>query len=231
MLQYYGEGESYARISLVKFDTIGEPLWIQQLAQEDSLITNEEGNYLYQSKSGNFLISGAAYHPDYLPYWILTDTNGTEIWDLFWNDINGESHQVHEMYNNFFYATSWALNENGVQTPMLFKFNESGNSIASYFLMGDTITAGSSSPIDLNADTTLVIGLTWRVGIPLDEGFSEIIITDTLGNLLNRRILVAEYHVPQRIFISSDNKILVTGYYFVDNNFDIYLWKMNAKLS
>jgi len=42
LLTYYGQGETYARISLVKMDQAREPLWIQRLAQEDSLITNEE---------------------------------------------------------------------------------------------------------------------------------------------------------------------------------------------
>ena len=47
MLSYYGEGPEYSRISLIKMDKAGEPIWIQRLAQEDSLIYNEEGDYLY----------------------------------------------------------------------------------------------------------------------------------------------------------------------------------------
>jgi hypothetical protein len=63
MLEYYGEGETYARISLVKMDQSGEPLWIQRLAQEDSLINNEDCSHLYLTTDNNFLVSGWAYHP------------------------------------------------------------------------------------------------------------------------------------------------------------------------
>ena len=79
MLEYYGEGETYARISLVKMDQSGEPLWIQRLAQEDSLIINEEGLWLYLTTDNNYLVSGYAYHPDSYPFWIMTDTTGVQI--------------------------------------------------------------------------------------------------------------------------------------------------------
>jgi hypothetical protein len=231
MLKYYGEGEQYARISLIKMDSAGEPIWIQQLAQEDTLIYNEEGNYLYLTSDSNYLVSGTAYHPGKRPFWIMTDTSGIQVWDLFWNSLVGQAHQVVEKDSGIFYSTSWGIGASGPQSPVLLKFDRLGNPIDMYFLMGDTIVGGSSSPINFLNDTNLIIGFSWRnVSFPVDDGYSEIFITDTLGNVLTRRLLLNENTLPKRIIKTSDNKILVTGNYVVDNNWDIYLWKMNANL-
>jgi hypothetical protein len=231
MLKYYGEDSSFARISLVKMDQYGEPIWIQRLAQDDSLINNEEGHYIYMTSDSNYLISGNAFHPGYRPFWILTDTSGTQIWDLFWNNLVGEAHQVIEKDSGIFYSTSWGIGSNGIQSPVLLKFNNSGNPIGSYYLMGDTIVEGSAVAINSLNETTLLIGLAWKiVPFPVDQGFSEIYLTDTLGNLIKRRVLLNEYQSPKRIFVDSDQKILVAGNYVVDGNWDIYLWKMNADL-
>jgi hypothetical protein len=231
LLTYYGTGETYARICLVKMDQTGEPVWIQRLAQEDSLINNEEGLYLYLTTNNNYLVSGYAYHPGSYPFWILTDTNGVQIWDLFWDSGYGEAHQVVEKDSGIFYSTSYLIGDNGIQSPVLLKFDRFGNPLDQYALMGDTIQQGGASPINYLNDTTLIIGVAWKeVPFPVDAGFSEVFITDTLGNTLNRRLLLTEYDGPRRITVTSDNKILVSGSYVVDGNWDIYLWKMNADL-
>ena len=232
MLKYYGEGQEYARINLVKLDPTGEPLWIQRLAQEDSLINNEEGTYLYLTSDSNYLISGWAYHPSSYPFWILTDTTGTQIWNLFWNSLVGEAHQVIEKDTGIFYSTSYGFGTNGIQSPVLLKFDNSGNPLDSYYLLGDTIVRGSAMAINSYNSANLLIGLTWsNIIFPVDYGFSEIFFTDTLGNLIKRRLLLNDdFASPNRIIVDSDQKILVTGNYFVDGNRDIYLWKMNSEL-
>jgi hypothetical protein len=231
MLTYYGEGAQYSRISLIKMDQTGEPLWIQKLAQEDTLIYNEEGLYLYLTSDSNYLVSGEANHPGYHPFWIMTDTSGVQMWDLFWNGLVGQGHQVVEKDTGIFYSTCWGIGQNGIQLPILLKFDRFGNPIAQYPLMGDTIHYGSAVPINYLNDTTLIIGVAWKeVPFPVDAGFSEVFITDTLGNLLNRRLLLTEYAGPDLIYVTSDNKIIVSGNYVVDGNWDIYLWKMNANL-
>jgi hypothetical protein len=231
LLTYYGTGETYARISLVKMDQNGEPVWIQRLAQEDSLINNEEGLYLYLTSNNNYLVSGYAYHPGSYPFWILIDTSGVQIWDLFWDSGYGEAHQVVEKDSGIFYSSSYAIGENGIQSPLIFKFNKYGNLIGQYNLMGDTIVMGSCLPLKFINDTTIITGLCWKkVYFPIDEGFAEVFITDTLGHLKNRRMLLTEYANPANIILSTDQKILVSGNFVVDGNWDIYLWKMNSDL-
>ncbi|MCX6233129.1 MAG: T9SS type A sorting domain-containing protein, partial [Bacteroidetes bacterium] len=95
-------------------------------------------------------------------------------------------------------------------------------------LLGDTIVGGSAHPITVYRDTSLIIGIQWRnVEFPVDEGFSEVIITDTTGNILKRRLLLSENTIPIGIITTFDNKILITGTY---NLFHIYLWKLNSDL-
>jgi hypothetical protein len=232
MLEYYGEGETYARISLVKMDQSGEPIWIKRLAQEDSLINNEDCYNLYLTTDNNYLVSGWAYHPDSYPFWILTDTIGEQIWDLFGDNYLGEAHQVIEKDSGIFYSTSYAIGDNGIQSPVLFKFDKLGNLLGEYNLMGDTIVMGSSTPVASLNDSTIIIGVGWKkVELPLDDGYSEVFVTDTTGNLINRtQFFNHEYNSLQSIIVSSDNKILVAGNFFFDNDWDIYLWKMNADL-
>jgi hypothetical protein len=230
MLQYYGEGETYARISLVKMDQSGEPVWIQRLAQEDSLIYNEEGNYLYLTSDSNYLVSGHAYHPGKHPFWIKADTLGIQVWDLFWNSLVGQAHQLTEKDAGIFYSTGWGIGSGRPQSPVLMKFDRNGNPLDMYFLMGDTISGGSASGIDYFNDTNLIIGIAWKTALSPVQNFSEVFLTDTLGNVLNRRLLLNEYRVPNQIVKTSDGKIIVSGSYVVDGNWDIYLWKMNADL-
>jgi hypothetical protein len=231
LLTYYGVDTNYSRISLVKMDQNGEPVWIQRLAQEDSLISNEEGRYLYLTSDSNYLISGSAFHPGYRPFWINTDTSGIQIWDLFWNSLVGEAHKVIEKDSGIFYSTSWGIDSNEIPSPILLKFDNSGNPIGSYNLLGDTIVEGSAVAINSLNDTTLLIGLDWKnVPFPVDQGFSEIIMTDTMGNIIKRKFLLSDYRSPGQIIIDSDNKILVSGFYMIEAYFNIYLWKMNADL-
>jgi hypothetical protein len=230
LLTYYGEGETYARISLVKMDQSGEPVWIQPLAQEDTLIYNEEGHSLYLTSDTNYLISGHAYHPGKHPFWIKIDTVGIQIWDLFWNGLVGQAHQVIEIDTGKFYSTGWGIGAGHPQSPVLMTFDYDGNPVDMHFLLGDTITQGSATGIDYLNDTNLIIGIAWRSTSSPPQDFSEIFITDTLGNILIRRLLLSEYNSPNVIIHTSDNKIIVAGNYVTDSNWDIYLWKLNSDL-
>jgi hypothetical protein len=229
-LTYYGEGSQYSRISLIKLDQLGEPVWIQRLAQEDTLIYNEEVYSLFLTSDSNYLIAGNAYHPSSYPFWIMTDTSGVQVWDLFWNSLVGQAHKVVEKDTGIFYSTSWGIGSNRPQSPVLLKFDRYGNPIDMYFLMGDTIGGGSAYSISLLNDTNLLVGIAWKnTTFPAQE-FSEVFLTDTLGNLLKRRFLLNDFHVPTCIIKTSDEKIVVSGSYVVDGNWDIYLWKMNSDL-
>jgi hypothetical protein len=230
LLTYYGSGENYARISLVKFDQSGEPLWIQKQSQEDTLIYNEEGANLILTSSGNYLISGSCYHPGMKPYFILTDTLGMQIWDIIWSSPYGLVFQTIEHQAGIFYSIGFKIPPGFNNLPSVYKFDESGNQIDEFFILGDTIYAGGGGAILKINDTTILTGIVWGSNDRRETIHSEILKIDTLGNLLDRRILLLEDRSPTSMVLTQDHNILVAGNYVVDGDWDIYLWKINANL-
>ena len=231
MLKYYGGDYQNIRISLVKMDSLGNPIWIKHLAQEDPLIHNEEGNYLLLTSDDNYLVSGRCYYPGVRPFWILTDEYGEQLWDIKYGNTTGLAYQTIEIDSGVFINAGIYSGSGRPQTPSIFKFNNDGQLLSHHYLLGDTIVGGSAHSIASYNDSTLIIGIQWReVAIPVDEGFSEVFITDTSGLILKRRLLLEENKVPRCVVRTHDNKILVSGNYVVDDNWDIYLWKLNSDL-
>jgi hypothetical protein len=207
----------------------GEPLWIQYLAQEDTLIFNEEGYDLLLTSTNNYLISGRCFYPGQKPFWIMTDTTGEQVWDLKWN-CRGTCFQTIEHHSGIYYGigNSFPIYPN---VPTIFKFDNSGNEISKLFLMGDTVACSGGGSILAINDTTFLSGIVWNDLIfPNEIQHSEVFKTDTLGNLIQRRLLLYEDQCPTILKQTSDNKIIVAGNYVVDYYWDIYLWKMNSNL-
>jgi hypothetical protein len=231
LLKYYDGGPQYFRISLVKMDKSGEPMWIQHLAQEDSLIFNEEGHHLLYSSDNNYLITGHCFQPGLRPFWIKADTSGHQIFDLIWQGGIGTAYESIESENNYFYSVG-SFAETGMPfTPTLFKFDNDGNFIYKKYILSDTIESGESVSVCNFNDTTLLTGLIWGPSPnQLDEYYSEIFMLDTLGNVLNRKLLLNAEYAPQNIIKTFDNKIIVSGHYVVVGNWDIYMWKLNSDL-
>lgn len=228
MLQYYGEGAEYSRISLIKMNQTGEPVWIQHLAQEDSLIYNEEGYHILGTSDSNYLISGRVFYPGMKPYWIMADTTGEQIWDLKWGGITGICFQTTEFQPGKFYSIGYEIPPGHQNLPSLFIFDENGNEIDDILILEDTVSRGGGGAIIRIDDSTLLSGIVWSNYLNLEEIFhSEIVKIDTLGNLVNRRLLLLEDRAPSNLILTSDNKFLVAGDYVVDGNWDIYLWKIN----
>ena len=230
MMKYYGGYASNFRISLVKLDATGEPVWIQHLAQEDSTIYNEEGYYLSLTSDSNYLVSGRCFCPGSRPFWIMTDTLGNQIWDLRWGGgIGPAAHQTVENSNGNFYSSGGFILTGHPMTPTLFKFDKNGNQLYYALLLGDTIDGGGTEPLCLFNDSTILVGLNWSDNYYPDEGYSEVFMIDTLGNIKKRRLLIEQNRPPTNIIKTFDNKILVSGSY-ADNNWDIYLFKLNEDM-
>jgi len=231
MLQYYGGNAQEIRISLVKMDASGEPIWIKHLAQEDSTIFNEEGYDLYLTTDSNFLVSGRCFCPSKKPFFIKTDTSGEQLWDIRWPyGSGGSAGQSVFSSNRMIYNATHLQFTGHPKVPYLIKFNESGDIVAQYPMMGDTIVNGGASSLLMFDDTSLYSGITWT-NDPIYEDFNcDILKTDTLGSLKFQRHLLNDENPPTDIVKSFDNKILAISTNAVDNNWDIYLWKMNEDL-
>ena len=231
MLQYYGGDYQNIRISLVKMDETGEPIWIKHLANEDSTLSNEEPSYLNLTPDSDFLVSGYCFSPNLKPLFIKTDTLGEQLWDIRWpNGHEGTANRSAFASNGCIY-TATGLSFPGLpKIPHMLKFNLFGEVIDQYPLMGDTIERGGAKSLLLANDSTMFVGLTWTNDPWYNEGYCDILKTDTNGLVKTNRRLLDDNHPPTDIIKSFDNKILAVGTYIVDGNWDIYMWKMNENL-
>jgi len=230
MLQYYGGDAQHIRISLVKMDSGGEPIWIKHLAQEDTTTFNEEGNKLYLTPDSNIIVCGRCQGGGMKPFWIKTDTAGSELWELKWQGGSGNANNMTFASSGMYYSSSFFTLPGQHNLPTIFKFKDDGTPIDQFQLMGDTIEGGGAGPMHFYIDSTITTVLGWTNDPLGSDGYTDIWITDTLGNLFSRRQLIAEPLIQAQSEITFDNKILVSSTVYVDGNWDIYLWKMNADL-
>lgn len=233
LLKYYGGDITTVRISLVRMNENGQPLWIEHLAQEDPGINNEEGRFLLHTTDGKYLVAGDCSYGGLKAFWIKTDTMGKQIWDLKWSGhtLTASSQTIEAPGGGRFYATGAAAGGGHPISPALFKFDSEGNPIYQAYLLGDTIDGGEAWPLCQFNDTLLLHGVDWSpTGSGVDEGITEVLMTDTLGNLVNRRFLQESTLSPECIIKTHDDKIVVTSNYYDGSNWDIYMWKFNSKL-
>jgi hypothetical protein len=178
MLKYYGGDYEHVRISLVKLDHSGQPLWIKHLAQEDSLIRNEEGYDFKVLHDGNCLVTGSCPYNGEKAYWILTDTAGELIWDLKW-DMPGSgpcvSFETSQNKNNFLYSVGGMIRAPGIGSPVLYKLDINGNALYHAYLLGDTILGGAMS-LCLYDDTSIIVGVQSSHDPSFYEGNSDDLI-------------------------------------------------------
>lgn len=246
LIKYHGYDILNKRIFLFRLDEEGEILWQNVYAQNDPLIWNEESKNLLITFDSTYLITGFCQYPtiqggdtsSYLsdrPYFIYVDSLGNEVWDLKWGIEQysfGLGWETIEKDNGIFYSVSgYALSGMNVQ-PSLHKFNSSGQQLHQKFLLNEPdLVGGGAHTIDLLNDTTLIMGYKWRdTHIPVDYGYSMVMKTDTMGNIITDRLLFEENRAPEDIEITNDNKILVLGSYALSTDWDTYLWKLNTNL-
>ncbi len=233
MIKYYGTDALGYRISLIKLDPYGNPLWVKHLVQNDSSVFNEEGYDLILTSDSNYLVGGHCYSSGLRALFILSDKSGNNIWTLKWYDPNfiEDIDKITEKDTGIFYASGSAI-KTGTSgfRPMLLKFNKYGNQLYLKLLIGDTVKNAGGGPMSVFNDTTLVFGYGYGVDPNPYIGFSGIETTDTLGNVINLRNLISMPRVPTNIITTYDKKIVVVGHYFIGNSWDVYLWKLNMNL-
>jgi hypothetical protein len=231
MLQYYGGNAQHVRISLVKMDTSGEPVWIKNLAQQDS-VANEEGMYLDFTPDSNYLVSGSGFSPFPKPYFIKTDTAGEELWNIKWPEGFGGYAGRSDFKSNGMIYNATSIQFPGIpKVPYLVKFNEEGQVIDQYPLLSpDTVVRGGAQSLLIENDSIIYTGLTWSDNPSYDPAYCDVLKTDTIGNIIIQKRLINDTQAPTTIIKSFDGKILTIGTFAVDGNWDIYMWKMNTNL-
>lgn len=234
LIQYYTANYDSLRITLVKLDTDGMPLWVKHQAQYGQPgFYNEEAEDLLLTSDGNYLITGGCQDPSEKPFWILSDTTGTEIWNLRWGGLYGYAwHSVEDRHGNFYaggQATSPAWG--GGFTPSLFKLGKQGNPLYHTYLMGDTLKGGGAGPVVIIQDTLLAFGTAWALkGAGVSDGESDVLLSDTLGNLIHRRCMITNPQGIEQVIKTYDNKIVAMGNFVFNLKWKSLLWKMDLNL-
>jgi len=230
MMRYYNYNGEEIRISLIKLDESGEPVWIQGLVQGDTTINNVEGYHLLVTSDSNFLVSGDTGGPT--PLFVFADSTGEQEWELKWKKeqyIWGISYSTVEKDSGIFYSAGTKSCGRSSPAPAIFKFNSDGEQLDDFCLLGDTIHYGWALPICTYNDSSFLVGIEWE-DLTYEEGFSEVFMIDSLGSIKNRKLLFNEKRTPDDIIKTSDDKILVGGHYVITDNWEIDLFKLNENL-
>lgn len=187
---------------------------------------------MYHTPDNNYLVSGDCFSPSQNPFFIQTDSAGEEMWTIKWpSGFSGYGNRIAFANEGIIFSTS-GLHFSGIppSIPYLLKFSNEGEVISQFPLLGDTIAGGGSDALLLDQDTNFYIGVNWTDDPYFYSGYSDIIKTDTNGNLKIQRRLVDNLYPPRAIIKTFDSKLMILGYYYLDGNWDIYLWKMNTNL-
>jgi len=239
LVSYYGGNTAEERIWLFKLDQNGNTLW-RKLYATDPDYLDEYGRSLIRVSDSGVLISGSNWmqvngYPGqwwWTPFWIKVDLEGYTEWEFVWQENNyfgGECGQsIEDGYANF-YGTGSNGYHPGV--PCLYKFSATGQQIARYDMMGDTIEHGNTKTISMFHDSeTLALGGGYAPNP--DTSISLLWKTDTLGNILNQRTIPINGYPPVASIVTHDNKLLLTcyGQYLPPNNTEIILMKFNSNL-
>jgi len=240
MIKYWGNDLGNDRIWLFNIDQDGETIW-QKVYAKWTLGTNaEEGRHLIKNHQNEFLITGDyyQYNPGEdtnarydRPMYIKIDSNGSEQWHLLWGE------------NEYFYGFTgysvfnqaghiFSVGQNSCVEPpgyqgALFKIDENGKQVFTKNIP-DSTYRGLSTTVSLLQDSVLFIGTCyadWE-----DNPHTTVYKTDTTGNILVEKELLQEFNTFNSSIISFDNKYVVTGSFYLNHSWDIYLWKFNRDL-
>ncbi len=239
MVSYYGSNLAEERIWLFKLDEIGNTLW-RNLYATDPDYLDEYGRSLIPVSDAGVLISGSNWiqvngYPGlwwWTPFWLKVDLEGNSQWELYWQEtgyLGGEcGKSIENKYGNF-YGTGSNGYHPGV--PCLYKFAGTGQQVARYDMMGDTIVHGNTKTISMFHDSvTLALGGGYAP--TTDTSISLLWKTDTSGNIITQKYLPLNGYPPIATLVSHDNKLLVVGYghFVAPYNMEIILMKFNSNL-
>ncbi|MEN8251249.1 MAG: T9SS type A sorting domain-containing protein [Bacteroidota bacterium] len=233
LLKYYGTDPSRYRISLAKLNASGIPIWIQNLAQVNPLILNEEGYDLLKVNDSSYVVSGHCFpYPNgQKPYWIHADEHGEQTWEYISYEGSGST-DISVLYPDTSIFTMSVYREStNAKLPHIFRISHDGQLIGKYPLLGDTIAGSSAIPLVLFNDTVLFSGIQWRaIGASYDESNNEAVLFDTIGIIIKRKHLIVNDLGPECAIKTHDDKLLVAGTFVINDKFEVYLWKLNDQL-
>ena len=227
---------------LFHLDASGEMIWKQEYLKNDSLSYPDTENALYLTADNKYLITGTCYSTIFgqtdpkwpWPMLILADSSGDGVFEIPWGYklpfpemVFGEGFQSVQLNAEVFSCISDYHYPVNFYTPCLIKTDLTGNPISYHDLIQNTVF-GKAHTITKFPDSILFIG----VGYSLDTAtfYLSVEKTDTIGNILNNKIVSNSSYGPIDAIRSIDNKYLITTMDKINNKFITYLWKLNYDL-
>ena len=227
------------RISLIRFDSIGNVIWNQAYQPIDTLAFDEDGFDLFVSQNGDFLITGECAHPD--PggtgggwdhsYFVKTDSSGSVIWELPY----GIQQYYYGFANNsvrdssgFIYSVGRHEKVPYGDAPCLLKTSPDGHEVYNKDLLPNTVL-GISNTINWLNDTNLVIGASWAFNEY--SGPTGIFKTDTLGNVRAQKTFMTLSNTISCTAKTFDNKFIsVASNVTSQGVYQVYAFKVNSDM-
>jgi hypothetical protein len=222
----------------------GGLIWEQEYFAEDTMVHTEYPRWLEVTPENDFLITGFCYSKDSAqsqlwwlrPMIILADSSGEAIWELAWGDnnpfpepITGEGFQSVIFNNNYYSCISNYHGPNPDYAPCLIKTSASGVPLY-YHDIKENTQFGKASTLDFLNDSILFVGMGY-VYISDDTAiFLSVAKIDSLGAVLNEKVINNSGFIPIDAMFTSDQKYLVTALDEENNNYVIKLWKLNLNL-
>ena len=228
------------RICLAKFSEYGDMLWKECYNSTDTGLVFEDSRSITLTPDKGFLISAVCDYENpnipgqYLskPYYIKTDSNGIFQWEqvVFKNEAEFGGNAWHTIINpdtNCYYSCiSRYYYQESRSAPALVKLSLNGGVLGIYDII-DGFNHGGLDNAEFLNDTVLAASAGW--GNSEEDIIGYAILIDTLGNLLDTTFLYQDIY-SSILKLTIDKKLLYMYNTFQNNQFDVYLRKLNQQL-
>jgi len=236
------------RFQLVKLDANGNFLWIKHIMPQSEYpnIINEDMYSLINTSDNGFLFGGRGYYRDTANpdlFWLRNmvvkcNSEGDEEWVGVYftqrdeEEFHGVIGSVFELNGNYYAGGTRYLkygNQTIASTPVLLKINNTGKLLSHHHTFGDSIVFSLPWAFDVINDTAVF--MVTRTTPSLSQGVHiGMIITDSLGNINKALDNEIGYAIEDCLTKTHDDKYIVTGGVYSDNEYDAYALKVNSQL-
>jgi len=239
VLLYSGLNISEDRVCLARFSSDGELLWNNCYNSIDTSIANPWGQSVIQTPDRGFLISGHCGYEDpnqpnlfwSKPYFIKTDSIGSFEWEtIVYENVGGEnggsawSTSINP--SRLYYYSSISHYYPGAKSPALLKMDLLGNIVDIYDIVTGYTYGGLTYATFIN-DSILACGVGW--GNTEDDIINYAALIDTSGIIIDSKFLIQDIYTIHMDTVF-DEKLVYMYNTFQNNQFDVYLTKLNYEL-
>jgi hypothetical protein len=229
------------RICLAKIDADGNLLWEKCYNSSDSNLINEDSRNLMITPDKGFLITASCGYKDFdsislywtKPYLIKTDSLGNFQWErvIHANDSNNTGGDawystINPTGQYYYTSISHYYHNPNIEKPAMVKLDLNGNVLGIFDIIHDFNHGGMSYAQFIN-DSTLAADCGW--GNTQDDIRDYAVLIDTLGNILDTTFIVQDIY-GSILRLCHDNKLAYMYNTYQNNQFDVYLRKLNYNL-